>query len=99
MPRKMKELGSFQDTLEYVNRLGFVNPKDPIMYKHADLCAIASAIEKAADKAQAGTTYPISIRFHTFVSDHGYRFPWLGYFEVKRGSHKEQLRMSSVNGH
>ena len=54
----MKQVNSFQECLEYVNRLGIVNPSKPIGWRQQDLCAIVEKLEWLM-----GKRYPFKVRF------------------------------------
>ncbi len=50
---------NYQDLLEYLNRLGVVNPSKPTGWRQQDLCAMADRLIACAK----GRVFPFYIRF------------------------------------
>ena len=46
---KHKQVNSFNECLEYVNRLGIINPTKPIGWRQNDLVAIVHSLETASE--------------------------------------------------
>lgn len=69
----MKEVKDFQECLEYVNRLGIVNPSKPIGWRQQDLCAIVSTLEVMADKSSS-VLHPFTCRHNRPGNARAYPF-------------------------
>lgn len=67
----MKQVNNFQECLEYVNRLGVVNPYKPIGWRQSDLCKIVEKLETAAvNQKQTNYPYPLTVVYHRAQSQH-----------------------------
>lgn len=76
----MKTITDFDSALLYINRLGFSGGKYPGWIPEAQrrLCLVSDALYAAA-----GEAYPYRVKFYAHKSDEGFRYCWLGYFEVR----------------
>jgi hypothetical protein len=69
----MVTLSKFEDTLQYVNKLGFAG-RGPIGQRQMQLCDVC-------DRIEAVSQYPIKIQFKRHPQHND--APWLGYFVVE----------------
>lgn len=80
----MKTIDSFDTLLHYVNRLGFAG-SGSIQIRQDNLCCVCDAIMASAGAilGPEGKGFPFKVRFHNHVASNGFRYPWLGVFEIK----------------